>query len=268
MLIHHPLVQLCPAARQALSPQPHPTVCAPQLLPPLLITRPDGEPDTLPGVLWPELAAAASNDPRRPPLPSYSPIGIVPVGRREINRYLAAWKHPLGTYRRPFGEQHWLMVAGGEPIACASSSSTVSATVWKGTYQRIESVELARIASNPHPRALRHLRPAKRSLRVMLRAWTDWCAPLWEERYWSPHTAISYALPGTAGNLYRFDGWLKLGRVKPWGEPCGYSNASKADAIADGWKTLWVYPWLQPDKSGPIPPEHAARAARLERATR
>jgi hypothetical protein len=212
-------------------------------------------------VLWPELAATASAASRYPPLPSYVPIGIVPVTRTEINRYLIAWRHPLGAYDRPFGEQHWLMVADGEPIAAASSASTVSKTLWKKTWRRPECVELARIASNPAPRKLRHVRAAKRSMRLMLRAWTDWCAPLWEQTQWRPYTAVSYSLPGKVGNLYRFDGWLKVGKVKRWGAPCGYSNPSKADAIADGEKTLWVYPWLQPDTPGPLPPSRPTNTA-------
>jgi hypothetical protein len=183
-------------------------------------------------------------------------MGIVPITRKQVNRHLRAWAHPLGAYDRPFGEQHWLMIADGEPIAAASSASTVSATLWEKTWRRPECVELARIASNPRPRRFRNTRAAQRSLRVMLRAWTDWCAPLWEQRYWRPYTAISYALPGKAGNLYRFDGWLRVGKVKPWGAACGYSKPSRADQFDDGLKTLWVYPWLQPETPGPLPPGH------------
>lgn len=80
-------------------------------------------------------------------------------------------------------------------------------------------------------------------MRVMLRLWRDYLAQRWERNYWPIAAAVSYALPGKAGNLYRFDGWRDLGLVKPWTYAGGYSNPSLANAIADGRKRLYVYPY-------------------------
>jgi len=77
----------------------------------------------------------------------------------------------------------------------------------------------------------------------MLRLWRDYLAQRWERDYWPVAAAVSYALPGKAGNLYRLDGWRSLGFVKPWKYSGGYSNPSVANNIGDGLKRLYVYPY-------------------------
>jgi hypothetical protein len=123
----------------------------------------------------------------------------------------------------------------GEAAAVAVSGSTVGAT--SAGYKRREVVELGRIARSPeHPGIMR----------VMLRLWRDYLAQRWERNYWPVAAAVSYALPGQAGNLYRFDGWRNVGLVKPWTYAGGYSNPSVANGIADGRKRLYVYPYAAP----------------------
>ena len=79
----------------------------------------------------------------------------------------------------------------------------------------------------------------------MLRLWRDYLAqdfrlgPDWQET--APKVAVSYALPGKAGNVYRFDGWIPLGARKPWGGGATWSGPSVANRIADGVKSLWAY---------------------------
>ena len=75
----------------------------------------------------------------------------------------------------------------------------------------------------------------------MLRLWRDYLAQRWERDYWPVRAAVSYCLPGKAGNLYRFDAWRCHGIVKPWTYAGGYSKPSAANAIADGVKRLYVY---------------------------
>jgi hypothetical protein len=82
-------------------------------------------------------------------------------------------------------------------------------------------------------------------MRVMLRLWRDYLAGRWD--YWDApvQAAVSYALPGKEGNLYRFDGWKLYGKCKPWagGGEHSWSNPSKANEMGDGIKSLWYYPY-------------------------
>lgn len=141
-------------------------------------------------------------------------------------------------FNRPFGYQAWGMAIDGQAVAVAVSASTVGAT--SAGYKRAQVVDLARIARHPdHPGVMR----------VMLRLWRDYLARRWD--YWPVHAAVSYGLPGKAGNLYRFDGWRKVGPCRPWAGAATWSNPSRANAIADGVKTLWVYEY--PDRACAAP---------------
>ncbi len=199
--------------------------------PTLRVCLPDGSFAALDGALLPDLAYQQGS--ARLGGPAAPAVAVREVDRAAANELLEAWEHPLGTYRRLFGEQHFVLEVAGAPVAVACSSSVRRPTV-AGGLPREAVVELARIARHPdHPRCLR----------VMLRLWTDYLAPLWEVKYprWDVQAAISYALPGKAGNLYRFDGWDRLGTTNPWGGSTGWSGPSKANAIADGRKTIWLY---------------------------
>jgi hypothetical protein len=59
------------------------------------------------------------------------------------------------------------------------------------------------------------------------------------------HAAVSCALPGKEGNLYRFDGWKLYGKCRPWagGGEQSWSKPSKANEMDDGIKGLWYYPY-------------------------
>lgn len=156
-------------------------------------------------------------------------LGVSACHLDDANRLLEMWRHPLGPCERPFRSDAWTFDLEGEPIACAISASTVSATV--AGIPRQEVVELARIARHPeHPFILR----------VMLRLWRVYLARSWP--LWNVGTAVSYAIPGTPGDLYRFDGWERIGQMKrsqgggTWTKP-----DPAASLIGDGKKTLWVY---------------------------
>lgn len=184
----------------------------------------DGFQAQLPGMLWPAGVRIGE------------PIHCGPMPLEDANRYCELWDHPLGRSRRPCRQWAYGMAVLGECVAVAMSASTVSASVEQ--IRRAELVDLSRIARHPkHPGVLR----------AMLRLWRDYLAP--EFRIGdnfaatAPRSAVSYALPGKAGNLYRFDGWINLGPRKPWGGGATWSNPSVANDIADGVKNLWAYPY-------------------------
>jgi hypothetical protein len=198
-----------------------------QLLFDLAVRGSDGETLTVPGDLWPAGCALGDSD----------PIFFSKLTKRQANQFLELWQHPLGSYERPFGYQAWGLAVLGQAVAVAVSGSTVSKKV--NGRGRKEVVELARIARHPdHPGVMR----------VMLRLWRDYLAREWP--HWPVTTAVSYALPGKAGNLYRFDGWEKVGQVKPSGGGGTWSKRPVAATIADGRKTLYVYEYRTRVASG------------------
>jgi len=179
---------------------------------------------TLPGMLWPAGRNRGQGD----------PLFFEEIDKRQANELIAAFGHPLGEYNRSFGYKAWGLAIDGKAVAVAVSGSTVGAT--SAGYSRYEVVDLARIARHPdHPGIMR----------VMLRLWRDYLAGRWD--YWDApvHAAVSYALPGKEGNLYRFDGWKFYGKCKPWagGGEQSWSNPSKANEMDDGIKSLWYYPY-------------------------
>jgi hypothetical protein len=195
----------------------------------LWLAGPDGEQLSLPGSLWPAGCAMGGG----------GPIYFGPMPLSDANTLLEAWEHPLGAYKRPFGYQAWGMAVDGQPVSVVVSGSTVSATVReKGgrVWKRRELVELARIARAPdHPGVMR----------AMLRLWRDYLACRWT--YWPVKAAVSYALPGREGNLYRFDGFAYHGTRKPWGGSATWSNPSVANGIGDGHKRLFIYEYADAD---------------------
>lgn len=173
---------------------------------------------SLPGVLWPAGCRRGQSD----------PLFFAPITRRQANDLIDHFGHPLGAYNRPFGYQAWGLAIDGQAVAVAVSGSTIGAT--SAGLPRRQVVELARIARHPeHPGIMR----------VMLRIWRDYLAQRWP--YWPVSAAVSYTLPGRAGNLYRFDGWHKIGVCKPWAGGATWSHTSRANTIGDGIKTLYRY---------------------------
>jgi hypothetical protein len=173
---------------------------------------------TFPGDLWPAGCDRGQGD----------PLFFAPITKRQANDLLDSFGHPLGRYDRPFGYQAWGLAIDDTAVAVAMSGSTVGSRA--AGHARREVVELARIARHPdHPGIMR----------VMLRLWRDYLAQRWD--YWPVRAAVSYALPGKAGNVYRFDGWKKHGTVKPSGGGGTWSRPSKAAQFGDGIKTVWSY---------------------------
>lgn len=160
-----------------------------------------------------------------------SVVGADEVERKEANRLIAEWgTHPLGPCHRPFEVRSHVLTARGRPVALTMTGSIVSPTV-EG-HQRRQVIELARIARSPE---------ATWALRPMLRIWREVLAFDWQS--WPFVAAYSYAVPGAEGDIYRFDGWEKVGRRRKAnaGSSSTWSKPSATDGIADGVKTLWRY---------------------------
>lgn len=193
----------------------------------LWVGLPGGQSAQLPGGWWPEAAAAG------PALP----ITVVRVKKKIANKILEQWgDHPLGPCDRPFVSEPYVLIADGEPCALAIGASTVSATMGQKLpgWHRYNVIELARIARAPSHR---------HAMRPMLRLWREYCAPLlprtqpkWDELV----GAISYQLPGTKGDIYRFDGWRCLGEVRPSGGGGNHTNKPAVNELGEK-KKLWVW---------------------------
>jgi len=184
----------------------------------------EGQQLALPGTLWPAGCDRGQGD----------PLFFGKLKKDQANDLIAAFGHPLGPFTRPFGYQAWGLAIDGQAVAVAISGSTVGAT--SAGYKRRQVVDLARIARHPdHPGVMR----------VMLRLWRDYLAPRWDYGDGQVQAAVSYALPGKAGNLYRFDGWKLHGYCKPWAGGGTWSKPSKANGMADGVKKLFYYEYPQ-----------------------
>lgn len=170
--------------------------------PTLRVALPGGDQLELPGALWSNLDVwTASADKAGP-----APIEIRVLTRQEANGYVGAW-HDLGPETRCFGYAAFAMVVFGEVLAVATSGSTVSASVEKGlALTRLNCIELTRLCRAPEDKA-------KGVLRAMLRLYRDFLALAYppKNKNAAPTRAlVTYSMPGRAGLVYRFDGWLRV----------------------------------------------------------
>lgn len=192
----------------------------------------------------------------------------VDVGARslrggEAEGLLIAWRHPLHLptvkhpqgepYTRPFGSLAFVMEDRGRVCACVVLASTINASVCKDRgWHRYNTVDLARIARSPDRRD-------EKCLRAVLRITREYLVPEWLGRFakWDARSAekcgrtqvaalASQSLPGTPGNLYRFDGFEHIRTSRGPKGGGSYTRPSKANEIADGARGLWVYPYPQP----------------------
>lgn len=162
-------------------------------------------------------------------------VSMCAASQDEVDGLLVEWAHPLGACNRPFGMQHWVLSVEQQPVACAVSASLVSAHVRTDdgrVFQRGECVELARIGRHPDWPGI---------LRVALRLWRDVFALRWP--YWPVVARVSYAMPGTLGDIYRFDGWQRWGARRPSGGSGTWTRANpEVNKVGNGIKTLWGLP--------------------------
>ena len=160
-----------------------------------------------------------------------------------------AW-HDLGEETRLFSYTAFALYVQDEPVAVATAGTTVSASVEQSAgLDRLNTIELTRICRSPVP-------AAKGVLRAMLRLWRDFLAvPYWTFRPdVTKRALVTYSLPGKkGGDLYRFDGWVRLRPCRPWHGNGTWQHGSRVGTP----EALWVY-WL-PD--GTTSPQQSAESA-------
>jgi hypothetical protein len=142
------------------------------------------------------------------------------------DRMLVAWGHWLKGCSRPFGRVSSGLFLYDELVAVAVSASTVNASC--GGYPRQRCVELARLCAHPQHRDL---------TRVALRCWRVTAASEWP--YWLADVLVSYqnAIRHT-GDIYRFDGWIKVADTKGSTGGGTWSRPRKSGEP----KAVWAYP--------------------------
>jgi len=234
-----PTATLPPFLRGRVVPGPSLPVARQAPTPGIRVALPDGDQGQLPGFLWPDLSRAVSGAGSSGAAPI---VGIYRVTRRVADPFYDRWHDDLGACRRPFGRHDFELRVGNEPVAMATSCSTVNRSV-SGTLHRKNVVDLARIArTDRHPHALR----------AMLRLYRLYLAPLWEHDQWSISAVVAHAMPGhRGGQLYRFDGWTKIRDCAKSGGGGTWSRPSKANEIGDGIKSLWGYAYTDVPLDGP-----------------
>ena len=149
-----------------------------------------------------------------------------------------------------------MLYVAGEPLAVATAGTTVSASVERSAgLHRLNTIELTRLCRSPAPKA-------KGTLRAMLRLWRDFLAvPSWTFRPDVDKRAlVTYSLSGKrGGDLYRFDGWVRLRSCRRWHGNGTWQHGSRA-GTPEGLFVYWLPDGHPPDDVPPSPGS-AARAA-------
>ena len=122
------------------------------------------------------------------------------IDMADLNRCLIAWDHKMGSWNRPnFGSQafHGLR-HNGELVAVTASARLIPAQT--AGLNRDEAFELGRVcAARPN------------LCRPVLRLWREFAFPaICRAHGWTWVISYQDAVLHT-GDLYRFDGWIKLG---------------------------------------------------------
>ncbi len=128
---------------------------------------------------------------------------IEAINRITLNECLVAWGHKVGPYTRPnFAiEAHHALFEQGVPIAVIGAGETVREVVGQTGIRREDCVELVRLcAARPH------------LCRPMLRLWRELVLPSLLAVH-DRKLAISYQDESLhRGDVYRFDGWIDIGK--------------------------------------------------------
>lgn len=130
-------------------------------------------------------------------------VHIEAIDRADANRLLAAWGHRMGAYTRPSYaiEAHHALFHCGEPVAVTMTGETVREVVGDTGVRREDAVELARLCA-----AREHL------CRPMLRLWREFVFPAVAAAH-GRAVAVSYQDEALhTGDVYRFDGWQRIGK--------------------------------------------------------
>lgn len=133
-------------------------------------------------------------------------VAFRPIDRETLNRSLVDWGHKMGPVRRPTGGWSHALLADGEPLAVVATDTLIRPRV--AGLGRHQAVELSRLCA------------ARPDLcRVVLRLWRTVVFPILCEEcgfVW----AVSYQDAALhSGNLYRFDGWVRIGYSRSGTDP-------------------------------------------------
>lgn len=130
-------------------------------------------------------------------------LHVEAISRAQLNSLLLRWGHRMGEYTRPsFAfEAHHALFHHGQPVAVAAAGETVREVVGDTGLTRRDAVELVRLCA-----AREHL------CRPMLRLWREFIFPAIGLAH-GRRVAVSYQDESLhSGDLYRFDGWVEIGR--------------------------------------------------------
>ncbi|WP_011579019.1 MULTISPECIES: hypothetical protein [Chelativorans] len=133
--------------------------------------------------------------------PRFTDVQFRAIERPDLNLLLVEWEHRMGPVRRPNrGWSHGLF-HDGQPVAVVATDRLIRERV--AGFDRAQAIELSRLAA------------ARPDLtRVVLRLWRAVVFPAicaeggytWAVSY---QDAVLHR-----GNLYRFDGWVTVGRSR------------------------------------------------------
>jgi hypothetical protein len=127
-------------------------------------------------------------------------VHLAEIDRDAANRRLIAWEHKMGAWNRPSIGGEWFhgLHHNGELVAVTAAAGLIRETC--ATLTRAEAFELGRLCA---------ARPD--ICRAMLRLWREFVFPGIATRH-GFRFVISYQDAAMhTGNLYRFDGWKRLG---------------------------------------------------------
>lgn len=153
------------------------------------------------------------------------PLGSFDViGRDEANECLERWGHRMGPIRRPLFRApiDFGLREKGELLAVATADTLIRPTAG---LDRSNAFELSRLCA-----------AAPRLTRLMIRLWTEIGYPE-IVRTWGTPWAISYQNAAMHdGDLYRFDGWVKLKYSTGGRDPRALFNTVSAQRrVLWGW---------------------------------
>lgn len=157
----------------------------------------------------------------RTPFPIFPDVVFRPIDRGTLNQCLVAWGHKMGPVRRPtVGWSHALLV-DGEPVAVVATDTLIRPRV--AGLSRHDAIELSRLCA------------ARPDLsRVILRLWRGLVFPILCQEcgfVW----AVSYQDAAIhSGNLYRFDGWVRLATSRSGTDP--RSGRKGRRKVIWGWR--------------------------------
>lgn len=164
------------------------------------------------------------------------------IASSDAHRLFERWKHPLGPCRRPFGREDWVLEVDGAPR--------------RPGHECLDCVGRGQCARPDLP-AKRGRRARTPCPRPRAPAWDARDAPALDQdlgarwRYRVADLGVSYSMPGTRGNVYRFDGWINGGRRRPSGGSGTWTRARpRVNDVGDGIKILWVTHLAPPERAG------------------